>query len=205
VLALDLPGLGSTQAPPKAWGLDDYAQFLTDFLHKLGHKKIYAILGHSNGGAVAIRGVANGMIEADKVILVSAAGIRDTLKTRKLLLKLLAKAGKLATLPLPRKARNRIRLRFYGSIGSDLLVVEHMQATFKKVVNQDVQADATHLVKPTLLIYGSNDTDTPPAYGMLYASLLPQAKLHEIDGAGHFVHQEKPQLVNEMIEDFLDD
>jgi pimeloyl-ACP methyl ester carboxylesterase len=203
VYSVDLPGLGSTQAPDKVWGLDEYAQFLQHFVKKVGAGNLYAIIGHSNGGAIAIRGIAHGELAADKLVLLSSAGVRDTKRTRKLALKMIAKAGKVATMPLPPKTRNRIRRRFYRSIKSDLLVVEHMQATFKKVVSQDVQADAAKIIIPTLLIYGHKDIDTPPAYGKLFASQLHQATLHEVKDAGHFIHHDQPALVDDLVGDFL--
>src|ERR1700761_1960117 len=57
VIALNLPGFGGTGNPPVAWGLTDYAQFVAHFLHKIGVSDVYAVLGHSNGGAIAIRGL----------------------------------------------------------------------------------------------------------------------------------------------------
>ncbi|HLG90763.1 MAG TPA: alpha/beta hydrolase, partial [Candidatus Saccharimonadales bacterium] len=57
VLALDLPGFGGTQAPSKAWSLEDYADFTDAWLKKIKAGKTYAIVGHSYGGATAISGV----------------------------------------------------------------------------------------------------------------------------------------------------
>lgn len=203
VIALDLPGLGSSQAPVRVWGLDEYARFLQQFLVKVDHSKPYAIIGHSNGGAIAIRGLGKKILNAQKLVLLSSAGIRDVKRVRRVALKVIAKVGKAATRPLPRKTRTRIRRKFYGSIGSDLLVVEHMQATFKKVVSQDVQADALNVRVPALLLYGRGDTDTPPEYGKMLTAKLPEATFHQIEHAGHFIHHDKPALIHDMIGDFL--
>lgn len=203
VLSVDLPGFGSSQLPPSVWGLDEYGEFLASFLRKVGVANPYAIIGHSNGGAVSIRGLAKGTLQAKKLVLLSSAGIRKKKRVRKLALKVVAKAGKVATMPLPRKTRTRLRRRFYSNIGSDYLAVEHMQATYRKVVGQDVQTDAQKVTIPALLIYGHKDIDTPPAYGKLFASELPDATLHEIKDAGHFVHHDQPALVEDTIGDFL--
>jgi pimeloyl-ACP methyl ester carboxylesterase len=55
VLAVDLPGFGASEPPKNAWRLDDYANFVAALLAKLKIGSPYAIIGHSNGGAVAIR------------------------------------------------------------------------------------------------------------------------------------------------------
>src|SRR5689334_4037297 len=82
VTAVDLPGFGGTQAPPAPWGLDDYAQFVAHFFTKIEDKPVYAIVGHSNGGAIAIRGLGSGVLNADKLVLLASAGIRGTYKGR---------------------------------------------------------------------------------------------------------------------------
>src|ERR1700729_4223410 len=68
VVIVDLPGFGGTQAPKETWGLDDYAVFAEDFLKKVGIKP-FGIVAHSNGGAIAIRGLAHGKLQTDKLVL----------------------------------------------------------------------------------------------------------------------------------------
>ena len=84
-----------------------------------------------------------------------------------------------------------------------MLVAEHLQDTFKKVVSDDVQADAGKLVLPTLLIYGDEDKAAPLAYGQKFHELIKGSQLEVVDGAGHFVHHDQPALVLRYIEEFL--
>jgi len=202
VLALDLPGFGGTQAPPEAWGLSGYAAFVAAALQKIGVKP-YAVLGHSNGGAVAIRGLASGSLTADKLILLASAGIRNEYKARKKVVRLAAKTAKLATKPLPKSLQRKLKAKAYATIGSDALVAEHLQATFERVVNDDVQADAAKLKLPTLLIYGHDDTATPVRYGELLQAAIGHSDLHVVPDAGHFVHLDQPSTVTQLIEEFL--
>src|SRR6476661_9108767 len=58
VVRLDLAGFGGSQPPSEAWGLDEYAQYVGAFVEKIGISPI-AIVGHSNGGAVSIKALAN--------------------------------------------------------------------------------------------------------------------------------------------------
>ena len=203
VISLDLPGFGATQAPASVWGLEDYAQFVNSFSSKLRVKQVDAVVAHSNGAAVAIRGVAQGVISTDKLVLIGAAGIRDQETVKRWVVKIVAKVGKLATIWLPLRYRKKLQKKLYGKVGSDMLVVPALEETFKKTVRQDVQADAKMLIVPTLLVYGSNDKATPPFYGEIYQKLIAGSKLLIVDGATHFVHHEEPEQVGQAIQEFL--
>lgn len=203
VIALDLPGFGTSQAPPDSWGLDDYAYFVANFLGKIEAEKLIGILGHSNGGAIAIRGMARGWLSTDKLILLASAGIRGEYKGRLKAFRLLAKAGKALTKPLPKAVKHRLRKKVYTTIGSDMLVAEHLQETFKRIVTDDVRADASHLAIPTLIIYGDKDDLTPKRYGELFHEAISGSKLEIVTGAGHFIHQEQSDTVVKLMKDFL--
>lgn len=203
VIALDLPGFGGTEAPKTAWGLSDYAQFAQHFLQKIDAVSAFAIIGHSNGGAIAIRGLAKGWLSAERLILLGSAGIRDEYKGRVKALRVFTKIGKALTAPLPKSAKQRLRRKVYGTIGSDMLVAEHLQETFKKIVTDDVREDAASLSLPTLLIYGENDDQTPPWMGEAFHQLMQNSTLEILPGAGHFVHHDRPEQVHKAVQEFL--
>lgn len=203
VIALSVPGFGGTAAPPTPWGLNDYAQFTAHFLKKIGIKRLHAIVAHSNGGALAMRGLALGELRTDKLVLLASSGIRNVYKGRNRALRLMAKTGKVLTMPLPASVKKRLRRKVYTAIGSDMLVAEHLQETFKKVVSDDVQADAMQLSLPVLLLYGEKDDATPVWYGEQFHQLLTHSTLEILPGAGHFVHTERPEAVERAIQEFL--
>ena len=202
VLAVDLPGFGGSQAPKNSWDLDDYAAFLRVFLEKLELPKPYAVVGHSNGGALAIRAMSLGSLDADKLILLATSGVRSRGGARRIFLKAAAKAGRAATVWLPSKYRNRLRRKLYDAAGSDMLAVPQMQETFKRVVRQDVQDDAKRIVRPTLLVYAQDDPSVPLADGRIYGRLIKGSRLETVAG-GHFVHLEHPERVAGLIKEFL--
>jgi pimeloyl-ACP methyl ester carboxylesterase len=203
IITLDLPGFGKTEPPKQVWGLEDYARFLQKFLTKLGVKQVTAIVGHSNGGAIAIKAVSQNIVTPKKLVLLASSGIRPKNTPKKLALKMVAKTGKLATSVLPAKTKRHIRSRFYQGIGSDLLVAEHMQETFVKIIEDDLKDDALYVLTPTLLVYGQSDADTPPMHGQIYKRLIPESKFELIVDAGHFVHHDQPAKVAKLVRDFL--
>ncbi|HLZ15017.1 MAG TPA: alpha/beta hydrolase, partial [Candidatus Saccharimonadales bacterium] len=151
----------------------------------------------------AIRGLAKGWLTADRLVLLASAGIRGTYKGRVRALRYLTKAGKALTMPLPTSVKRKLRKTVYRTVGSDMLVAEHLQETFKKVVTDDVRADAGELSLPTLLIYGDQDTATPLWYGEAFHEVMNGSTLEVIGGAGHFVHLDQPERVVRFIEEFV--
>lgn len=202
IYAIDLPGFGGTQTPEKAWGLEDYAAFVKAWLKKIDIEHVYALIGHSHGGATAIYGIGNNILKADNLILLASAGVRNQRSVQKSILLAGAKAAKLPLMLLPASQRKSLRRKFYAAAGSDLLLLPHMEQTFKKIVSQDVQASAMKVSIPTLLIYGSRDKATPIRQGHILNRLIRGSRL-EVIGAGHFVHQDEPQTVATLIRNFL--
>ncbi len=57
--------------------------------------------------------------------------------------------------------------------------------------------------QPTLILHGSRDVITPVASSERLAQLLPNAKLHIIEGAGHVPTVTRPAQVAQAIDDFF--
>jgi len=203
VVSLDLPGFGTSQAPNEVWGLDNYGQFVASFLAKIAVSSVWAVIGHSNGGAIAIRATARGWLKPERIVLLAAAGIRGEYKGRNRVYRMIAKTGKVAAKPLPASVQKRLRKKLYTTIGSDMLVAEHLQETFKRVITDDVRDDARHVLVPSLLIYGEADIQAPVWYGERYHELIPNSTLEVLPGVDHFVHLERPQVVEDAIMRFL--
>lgn len=202
IISLDLPGFGGSETPKNAWGLNDYAEFLTSFLKKLEIKSVRSIIAHSNGGAIAIHAVGTHTLGCEKLILIASSGIRDVYKGKKLAIRIAAKGAKMLLRPLPTRVQKKLKKSAYKKIGSDLFVAENLQETFKKIITDDVRVDAKKIGQPTLIIYGKSDTATPPAFGKLYNQDIKHSQLVILEG-GHFLHQDKPDEIAEMIMDFV--
>jgi pimeloyl-ACP methyl ester carboxylesterase len=202
VFSLDLPGFGKSTAPKEGWSLDDFSKFMAKFVAKLDIS-VYSYVGHSNGGAILINGLASSELNAERLVLIASAGIRGTRQFRKSAILVGAKLGKLPLRLFPTDYQLELKKRLYKVIKSDAGVNPQMLDTFKKIVRQDVTKDASKLKLPTLIIYGSDDKVTPPEYGRIFHKLIKDSKLELVSGAGHFVHLQKPEPVESLIEGFL--
>lgn len=68
-----------------------------------------------------------------------------------------------------------------------------------------LQEELPKITIPTLLIWGKNDTITPPGVGQMFNKLLPNSKLFLIDECAHVPMMEHPEYFNTLLNDFLND
>lgn len=203
VIRVDVPGFGKSDSPKSTYNLQSYANFIKSFLDKISINTVYATVGHSNGGAIAIKALSNNYIQCEKLILLASSGVRNNLSSHKKLIRITAKTAKIPTKLLPKKYQKKLRRKVYDKIGSDMFIAEDMQDTFKQIIAEDLVAQASKITSKTLLIYGELDTATPIEYGEKFQASIPNSKLETVPGVGHFVHHENARIVEDLIKDFL--
>ncbi|MBK6544868.1 MAG: alpha/beta fold hydrolase [Saprospiraceae bacterium] len=77
-------------------------------------------------------------------------------------------------------------------------------ATAKSAIRHNL-GDKLHTIQvPTLLIWGKNDTITPPFVAEKFNELIPNATLHFLENCGHAPMMEKPDGFNHILEHFLE-
>ena len=207
VVAPDFPGFGGSEEPPAAWSVDDYADFVVEFLHQFKRKKVI-LLGHSYGGRVIIKLSArkNLPFAIVKNILVDAAGI---MPHRSLAYKLrvrLYKLGKaVLNFPLMTKlfpdALNRFQKKFGSADYAAASPV--MRGSLVKAVNEDLEPLLPQITAETLLIWGDKDTATPVSDGRKMEKQIKGSGLVVFSGAGHYSFLEQPYLFAKVIKSFL--
>ena len=203
IVRMDLPGFGNSETPDASWNLNDYIDLVKNFIKKL-NLNIDALVGHSFGGRIIIKGLAGKNIEAEKAVLIGSAGISKTNTAKNFLFRLTAKIGKILTLIPPLIFwKRQIRQKFYNKIGSDYLNAGALRNTFLNIIGEDLSAAAKKITIPTLLIWGDCDTQTPVNDGKKLNTLINGSRLEIIIGAGHFPHQENPEKVSNLIKNFI--
>ncbi len=203
IIRLDLPGFGSSDIPSDSWNVSSYVSFVTDFIKKLHIEPTY-IVGHSLGCRVIIKGVSEGALSPQKIVLIGAAGIAQLQSSKRIALNIIAKIGKLATsIPPFSHFRESLRKRLYNKIGSDYFGAGSLKQTYLNVTREDLASYAARIDIPTLLIWGSEDTQTPLDDGIRFSKIIKNSKLVVLDGKSHFVHREDPQKIAQLIKEFF--
>ena len=67
----------------------------------------------------------------------------------------------------------------------------------------DSTGDLPHIDVPTLVIVSDGDTLIPAAASIPMADLIPGAKLHDIQGAGHLSNLEQPERFSALLREHL--
>jgi len=201
VHAIDLPGFGESEIPKSPWGVIDYAKFVIAYLNVRGVAMTH-LFGHSFGGRIGLVLGSEYAARFGKIVLANSAGIvvpksvtqQLRLHAYKTLRQGLSQvgAGKLA---------EQLRAAYNKRYGStDYQQLDGiLRESFLKIVNQDLKEYALRVQRPTLLIWGDKDEDTPLSYGQTFEKLIPDAGLIVHKGAGHYSYLEHlPETVRIM-------
>ena len=76
-------------------------------------------------------------------------------------------------------------------------------ALAKSAIRNNLGEELNNISQPTLLIWGQNDTITPPFVAREFNKLIPNSELHFIDKCGHAPMMEQPEEFNVILDKFL--
>lgn len=208
VVAMDMPGFGESQEPPAAWCVDDYVDFVIDFLKDYPQFKKITFLGHSFGGRVIIKlnSRENLPFEIEKVILVDSAGILPKKSGKKSFRTYYYKFGKaILSMGIVKKIFPDALENFRKKMGSaDYAAASPlMRQVLVKVVNEDLEPLLPNIKCPTLLVWGVNDTATPLSDGEKMEQLIPDAGLVKLPNSGHYSFLEQQFTFNRVMCSFM--
>lgn len=201
IFCLDLPGFGESSMPNENFKLNNYCEIVDEFVKKMGCKKIL-LVGHSFGGRITIKLAARQFEWIEKLVLVDSAGL-NLGQNRKKLFGLVAKIAKPIFYP---NFMKNMRKWIYEKMGSgDYLTTPELQQIFLNTVNEDLLEYLKKIKKPTLIIWGAKDKDTPLAYAKIMEKEIEGAKLRVFEGAGHFSFLDEPDKFTREIINFMDE
>lgn len=199
-----IPMLPIYEMPIKEAGLEGLQKFVEDFVAMMNLDNMI-IMGNSLGGHVGILYTLHNKTKVDKLILTGSSGLFEN-----------TMGGS-----YPRRGsydyiRERVAYTFYDpNVASKELVDEVFETTksipkcmrivaiAKSAQRNNLATELPNLTVPTLLVWGLNDTITPPMVAHEFNRLIPNSELKFIDKCCHAPMMEHPQKFNTMVEDFL--
>ncbi|WP_372735528.1 alpha/beta fold hydrolase [Nocardioides sp.] len=226
VIAVDLPGHGESSRLRGDYSLGSLAAAVRDVLDEL-EVTTATVVGHSLGGGIAMQFMYQFPERCERLILVSAGGLgrEVTPMLRALTIpgaglalaggahlqgqRHLAAAGRVVR-PLARRVWNDLpyMLRQMSTL-DDPETRRSFLATINAVIDvggQGINAtERLHLAAglPTLIVWGDKDRMIPISHGRAAAEAVPHSRFEPIAGAGHYPHEDNPDLFASLVADFM--
>ena len=225
----DLPGFGeSTPLTGTDHSIEGYARWLTAFVAALDLPVPPVVLGHSFGSIISSAAIVAGL-QVSRLILINPIAISGLRGPRPLATWWTVVYYRIAGLLPERlgfallhnwlivqvmssslaKTRDKSRRswihaehhRYFNNFASRDVVV----AGFLASISADVSQFADAITVPTLLVAADLDDITPVSAQHDLQQLFPDATLRILQGVGHLIHYEVPELAAAAITDFLSD
>lgn len=89
------------------------------------------------------------------------------------------------------------------SITNNRLKAIKIIALAKSAIRNNLGEELNQIKQPTLLVWGNNDSITPPFVAREFNKLIPNSELHFIDKCGHAPMMEVPDEFNVILHKFL--
>jgi 2-hydroxy-6-oxonona-2,4-dienedioate hydrolase len=179
-------------------------KYVNKFIDHRKYNEVH-LMGNSLGGHVALVHVLKKPEKIKSLILTGSSGLFEN--------------GMGDTYPKrgdKEYIRNKTALTFYDpAMATDELVDEVFEITnnrlkvikiialAKSAIRNNLGDELNAIKQPTCLIWGNNDTITPPFVGEEFKKLIPNSELHFIDKCGHAPMMEVPDEFNKILEGFL--
>lgn len=193
VVQLNVPGL--TTDSREVYTIDDYV----DWLHnELAGVEKPIVLGHSNGGRIAMHYLEKYPDAFSQLILLDAAGIEvgsQKLSLKRRLFKVAAKALK------PLKYIPGVRKIVYRVLGSDYgAAPPNMQKTLANMLASDREFDPSFITVPTAILWGADDRVTPPSMAAKLHNSIKDSSLKVMPEWQHAPYRTHPkELATEIV------
>jgi pimeloyl-ACP methyl ester carboxylesterase len=199
-----IPMLPIYEMPVREAGLEGLRTFLEDFVRSRNLDDLI-IMGNSLGGHIALLYTLRNSAKVKKLILTGSSGLFED-----------SMGGSYPKRGNYQYIKERVAYTFYDpAVASKELVDEVFEITnsipkcmrivaiAKSAQRNNMAEEIPNITIPTLLVWGLNDTITPPVVAYEFNRLIPSSELKFIDKCCHAPMMEHPETFNELVEDFL--
>jgi pimeloyl-ACP methyl ester carboxylesterase len=180
------------------------AKFVHRFIESRGYRDVH-LMGNSLGGHVALIHILKHPERIKSLILTGSSGLfengmgdsypkrgdYDYIKRKTEL-----------TFYDPKMATKELVDEIFEITNNRLKVIKTI-ALAKSAIRNNLGEELNQIKQPTLLVWGNNDTITPPFVAREFNRLIPNSELHFIDKCGHAPMMEVPDEFNTILHKFL--
>ncbi|PKP12808.1 MAG: alpha/beta hydrolase [Bacteroidetes bacterium HGW-Bacteroidetes-3] len=199
-----IPELPIYKLPLLKTNVKNLSKFLKDFM---AYKKIdkAILLGNSLGGHIALYFTKLNPNNVAGLVLAGSSGLYeksmgDTYPKRGNYEYIKAKTEEVFY--DPKIATKEVVDEIYASVNDRVRVIKTL-AIAKSAIRHNMAKDLPSMNIPACIIWGKNDSVTPPEVAIDFQKLLPDASLFWIDKCGHAPMMEHPDVFNKILENWL--
>lgn len=180
-------------------------KFVNKFIETRGYNNIH-LLGNSLGGHVALVHVLKHPEQIKTLTLTGSSGLFENgmgdSYPKRGDYEYIKKKTQL-TFYDPEMATKELVDEVFEITNSRVKVIKII-ALAKSAIRNNLGEELNQIKQPTCLIWGNNDTITPPFVGKEFNKLIPNSELHFVDKCGHAPMMEVPAEFNSLLSAFLD-
>ncbi len=186
-------------------GVGALAKYVQKFIETREFDKVH-LMGNSLGGHVGLIYTLHNQEKVKTLILTGSSGLFEN--------------GMGETYPKRGDyefIRKKTELTFYDPVVATKELVDEVYAIVnnrlkaikiialaKSAIRNNLSDELREIKVPTCLIWGKNDTITPPMVAEEFKQLLPNSELYWVDKCGHAPMMEVPETFCSLLADFLD-
>lgn len=180
------------------------AKFVHKFIEARDYKNVH-LMGNSLGGHVALVYVLKHPERVKSLILTGSSGLFENgmgdSYPKRGDYEYIKKKTEL-TFYNPATATKELVDEVFDITRNRLKVIKIISLA-KSAIRNNLGEELNNVQQPTLLIWGNNDTITPPFVAQEFKKLIPNSELHFIDKCGHAPMMEVPHEFNAILHKFL--
>lgn len=180
------------------------AKFVHKFIEARGYQNAH-LLGNSLGGHVSLVYLLKHPERVKSLILTGSSGLFENgmgdTYPRRGDYEYIKKKTEL-TFYDPKTATKELVAEVFEITKNRIKVIKII-ALAKSAIRNNLGDELNNIKQPTLLIWGNNDTITPPFVAREFNRLIPNSELYLVDKCGHAPMMEQPEEFNVILHKFL--
>ena len=200
-----VPMLPLYTMPMLSTNVEQLARFLDRFIRHKGYREVN-LVGNSLGGHVALVYCSRDASAVRTLTLTGSSGLyenafggsfprredKDYLRTKIAL-----------TFHDPKHVTDELVEECYVTVNDKAKLIRILSLA-KSAIRHNMAKEIPRMTMPVLLIWGRQDTITPPHVAEEFHSLFPNSELHWIDACGHAPMMEQPGEFNAILGSWLE-
>ncbi len=183
----------------------NFSKYVSDFIDHIGFKEVI-LLGNSLGGHIGLYCTKSFPEKIKALVITGSSGLYESAMGGSF-----PKRGDYDYIKKkaedvfydPAIATKELVDEVYASVNDRNKLIRTL-AIAKSAIRHNMANDLPSMNTPTCIIWGKNDTVTPPEVAVEFDELLPDSELFWIDKCGHAAMMEHPDEFNKILSSWLD-